>query len=310
MSYYFACPHCGERTLVEDQYAGLSGPCINCGKQIQLPQFVPSERVGRAASSRTAENTPAWVSPLLRATVGLAALVAMMIGIFSLGRPAWQALRAKQLRSDCGDNLERIGLALKAYEQSHGCLPPAYFADSNGKPIHSWRVIILPQLGAAERALYARYDFSKPWDAPENAMVLREMPAVYSCPADANAFSMKETNYMVVKGPGTMFPGAKSRRRYEVTDSWEDTILVVEVGSRGVAWTEPKDLEFAALNLTVNDGSRRSLGGNHEDGANVLLGDYKTILLENDSSREYVEALLTTGGGEQTDAMEFAEEQE
>jgi hypothetical protein len=309
MPYYFACPHCGEKTLVEDQYAGLSGPCINCGKQIQLPQFA-SNNQSQSQHQRLTSAAPAWVSPLLRAIVGLVALVAIGVGVVSLGQPAWQALRAKQFRSACADNLERIGLALKAYEEAHGCLPPAFFADANGKPMHSWRVIILPYLGAAERQLHAAYDYSKPWDAPENAMVLRQMPAVYACPADTNALSMKETNYMVVVGPGTMFPGAPSRRRYEVTDSWDATILVVEVASRGVAWTEPKDLDFASLNLTVNDGTRRSLGGNHEEGANVLLGDYKTILLEKDSSREYVEGLLTTSGGEQTDMMEFAPEQE
>jgi hypothetical protein len=309
MPYYFACPHCGEKTLVEDQYAGLSGPCINCGKQIQLPQFAPNDSA-RVQRPPAASGVPAWVSPLLRAVVGLVALVAIGVGFLSLGRPAWQALRAKQLRGACADNLERIGLALKAYEEAHGCLPPAYFADANGKPMHSWRVIILPYLGAAERQLHAGYDYSKPWDAPENAMVLRQMPAVYACPADSNALSMKETNYMVVVGSGTMFPGNSSRRRYEVTDSWDNTILVVEIASRGVAWTEPKDLDFAALNLTVNDGSRRSIGGNHEEGANVLLGDYKTILLEKDSSREYVEGLLTTSGGEQTEAMEFSNEQE
>lgn len=309
MPYYFACPHCGEKTLVEDQYAGLSGPCISCGKPIQLPQFASNEH---AAASRIAvpAATPAWVSPLIRAVVGLVALAAMVVSVVSLGRPAWQAIRAKQLRGVCADNLERIGLALKAYEQAHGCLPPAYFADAKGKPMHSWRVIILPYLGAAERQLHTGYDYSKPWDAPENAMVLRQMPDVYACPADPNAFSMKEANYMVVVGPGTMFPNAKSRRRYEVTDSWDDTILVVEVASRGIAWTEPRDLDFAALNLTVNDGSRRSLGGNHEEGANVLLGNFKTILLEKDSSREYVEGLLTTSGGENTDAMEFAPVQE
>jgi hypothetical protein len=33
----FTCPHCGEQTLVEDKYAGQSGPCIRCGKLITVP---------------------------------------------------------------------------------------------------------------------------------------------------------------------------------------------------------------------------------------------------------------------------------
>ena len=37
-------------------------------------------------------------------------------------------------------NLKCLGLALHAYAQDHGgCLPPAYVADKNGNPMHSWR---------------------------------------------------------------------------------------------------------------------------------------------------------------------------
>ena len=35
----FACPHCGEQTLVDEQFAGRSGPCIGCGKLIVVPYF-------------------------------------------------------------------------------------------------------------------------------------------------------------------------------------------------------------------------------------------------------------------------------
>ena len=33
----FDCPHCGLQTLVEDEYAGQSGPCASCGKTITVP---------------------------------------------------------------------------------------------------------------------------------------------------------------------------------------------------------------------------------------------------------------------------------
>jgi hypothetical protein len=46
----FACPHCGRQTLVEDKFAGQSGPCIECGKTIVVPlaltpgAVVPTDR--------------------------------------------------------------------------------------------------------------------------------------------------------------------------------------------------------------------------------------------------------------------------
>lgn len=46
----FNCPHCGRQTLVEDKFAGQSGPCVSCGQTIRVPlalspgAVVPSQR--------------------------------------------------------------------------------------------------------------------------------------------------------------------------------------------------------------------------------------------------------------------------
>ena len=37
----FACPYCQEQTLVEDEFAGQSGPCAKCGKSITVP-YIPA----------------------------------------------------------------------------------------------------------------------------------------------------------------------------------------------------------------------------------------------------------------------------
>ena len=60
---------------------------------------------------------------------------------------------------ECSNNLKAIAIALHSYHDKYGSLPPAYVADENGKPMHSWRVLILPQLG--ETGLHERYRFSK-----------------------------------------------------------------------------------------------------------------------------------------------------
>src|SRR5260370_743998 len=49
-------------------------------------------------------------------------------------------------RSQCKNNLKQIGLALHNYHDVYGSFPPAYFVDASGKPMHSWRVLILPFL--------------------------------------------------------------------------------------------------------------------------------------------------------------------
>ena len=57
---------------------------------------------------------------------------------------------------------------------------PAYVADENGKPMHSWRVLLLPML--EQQALYESYDFDEPWNGPNNSRLLAQTPPSYQCP--------------------------------------------------------------------------------------------------------------------------------
>jgi len=41
-------------------------------------------------------------------------------------------------------------LAVANYHDSHGQFPPPYIAEADGKPMHSWRVLILPYLEHGE----------------------------------------------------------------------------------------------------------------------------------------------------------------
>ncbi|MGY8769640.1 MAG: DUF1559 family PulG-like putative transporter [Pirellulales bacterium] len=44
----------------------------------------------------------------------------------------------------CQSHLNMLSMALINYQDTHGSFPPAYIPDKNGKPMHSWRVLILP----------------------------------------------------------------------------------------------------------------------------------------------------------------------
>ena len=85
------------------------------------------------------------------------------------------ALNAAQ-RAECSNNLRQIAIALTNYSSVHGCLPPAYIPDKNGKPKHSWRVLILPFV--EQKALYKRYNFDEPWNGPNNRKLAGRRPDV------------------------------------------------------------------------------------------------------------------------------------
>ena len=63
-------------------------------------------------------------------------------------------------RVQCTNNLKQIGLAMQNYHSAYGTFSPAFIADEQGNPMHSWRFVILPFL--EEQGLYEAYDFSQP----------------------------------------------------------------------------------------------------------------------------------------------------
>lgn len=76
----------------------------------------------------------------------LLAAAPLALCVVALLVPAIQFVGSER-RSPCKRNLKQIGLALHNYHEAQGSFPPAYIADSNGNPLLSWRVLILPHLG-------------------------------------------------------------------------------------------------------------------------------------------------------------------
>ena len=106
----------------------------------------------------------------------------------------------------CQNNMRQIGSALLTYAVAHGDrLPPAYIADRSGKPMHSWRTLLLRYFD--RQVLYAAYRFDEPWDGPNNRKLQADIQ-ILQCPSDPpTAPNSARSSYFVVTGPGTLFPG-------------------------------------------------------------------------------------------------------
>ena len=76
------------------------------------------------------------------------------------------------------NNLHQIAIALLNYQDVHGRLPPAVVKSKDGKPLLSWRVLILPYLG--EGNLYKEFKPDEAWDGPHNKPLLSSMPKVFA----------------------------------------------------------------------------------------------------------------------------------
>lgn len=290
MPIEFTCPHCQVQTLVDDQFAGQTGPCVGCTRPITVPSQSRSASSAQAASSaRMSQGIFIAIGAFLSAAM-------IMVILFVLVFPTFSTTPISIRQSQCEANLQKIGLAMLEYHDVHGSFPPAYIADAKGKPMHSWRVLLLPHLGY--EGLYRRYNFEEPWDSAANIQLSASMPPVYACPSDPDAIVEARSSYQVVAGPGTAFPGEKSVSIRDIQDGTRNTVLVVEATSKsGFNWLDPVDLDLNQMQFTIGTSKNEVCSHHDHRGANVVTADGKVHRLESTMHTEHVESLILIQDG-------------
>ena len=143
-------------------------------------------------------------------------------------------------RAQSTNNLKQIGIALHNYAEVHGALPPAAVCDKTGKPVLSWRVLILPYL--EQNNLYKEFKLDEPWDSEHNKKLIVKIPKTYILP-DSPTAKANETHYRVFVGNGAAFDYLKGPKFAEFTDGTSNTILVA-TAKDAVPWTKPDELAF------------------------------------------------------------------
>jgi hypothetical protein len=152
---------------------------------------------------------------------------------------------ASRIDYDPGPSLTLVHLvgAIHNYAEAHDLqLPPAAVTDKAGRPLYSWRVLLLPYL--EEERLFKEFHFDEPWDSEHNKTLIAKMPEAYRSPYydDPGRKQIGFTFYQVFTGPGTPFerPGLTLK---DFPDGLSKTLLVVEADEQ-VPWTKPADLVY------------------------------------------------------------------
>jgi hypothetical protein len=202
------------------------------------------------------------------------------------------SIRKAQDAAAAERNFRRVTLAfLDCAEKNGGVLPArAIYDKKTGKPLLSWRVAILPQLG--EAGLYEQVRLDEPWDSPHNQQLWGRMPEAYELPGLPSSTGM--TAIQVFTGPETSFRGREGRKHPEgFPDGSSNTILVAE-SATPVNWMQPEDIDIADLNAAD---IRARLGDRTGKGPLIGLADGSTRFIPK-ATNKILKAAITPDAGD------------
>lgn len=215
--------------------------------------------------------TSPWL--LLGVVVLLAASAALFVR-------AVYGVRAQAENTTCRSNLHQIGIQLLSFGEIYGCLPPPFISDHAGKPLYSWRVLLLPHYGYDEA--YAAFDFTKPWDDPANMRLCDGkmdifLGHLYTCPSISRTTDT-QANYFYALNAQDHWPRDFFYDANFIKSS-PPHVLLVESQARSVYWSEPIDLVYQEPGLNSLLGKLRESKVPHESGFNCCLSDASVVKL-------------------------------
>ena len=204
----------------------------------------------------------------------------------------------------CKNNLKQIGLAIHAYHDEYGSFPPAFIPDKEGRPAHSWRVLLLPYMD--EQRLYSQYRFDEPWDSPHNSTLANKIPSAYRCPSFTKSHwhhdpetehSLRMTNYVAISTAGAVFDGTQTTSIEEIRDGTDKTLVVAEVRPHSVHWMQPNDVTPHEL-LSDLLYSTQDAHANHIGGLHVLHADSGVMFLQETTTLRELQEMVSRDGDE------------
>jgi prepilin-type processing-associated H-X9-DG protein len=230
---------------------------------------------------------------LLRVLVVLGIIVLLIALLLPAVRTAGPAV----FRAQCTNNLKQIALALHNYAEVHKVLPPAYTVDARGRPLHSWRTLILPYV--EQETLYRTIDLSKPWNDPANAKARETIVDVFRCPVRGGR--PNTTTYLAIAAPNGCLLPTEPRRLAEITDPHESTLMVIDAGEENaVPWMAPVDADES---LVMSIGPTTKL--HHVGGINAAFVDGSVRFLKTSIPTVVRRALMSISGNEQVTSDQY-----
>jgi len=197
------------------------------------------------------------------------------VAVLALAEGALQ-IRDAHASNTARTNLRRMGIAMANRDSLTGKPLQAAIYSKDGKPLLSWRVLLLPYL--EQDTLYDEFKLDEPWDSEHNKKLLAKMPKIYASPG----VIMKDrtsTYYKVFVGKGTIFDPKNPTTFAKIPAGNANTILLIE-GGDPVPWTKPDDI------MVDPDKPLPRITGPYKRGLNYVAADVSVHVMSKNYSQK------------------------
>ena len=209
---------------------------------------------------------------------------------------------------------QQILLAFHNYHDTTRAFPPAYTVDAEGKPLHSWRVQILPFI--EEQELYDRIRHDEPWDSEYNSQFHSQMPDIFRGAFDSSPTSTGMTNYVWVVGENTVSDGPSASPLSKMVDGTSNTAVLFET-RRPICWMAPEDLTLDDLEKGISEDENDVEAGinshvlpNGNRVSIVGFGDGSVWLMNSNVPVDVLRAFVIMNDGKSVYASDYATDAE
>jgi RNA polymerase sigma factor (sigma-70 family) len=145
-------------------------------------------------------------------------------------------------RTKSANNLKQLLLALHNFHDTYGRLPGVAITSTDGTPLLSWRVAILPFI--EQDNLYRQFHLNEPWNSAHNRTLIGKIPMLYVRPGEAPKAPFK-TYYRSFVGPDAFFSGHGGRKMPDSFPKGTSNALAIFEAGEGVVWTAPDEIPYS-----------------------------------------------------------------
>ena len=241
-----------------------------------------------------------WNGHLTLIAIGTPILMGLIACFIAFILPFIQNVRDAARFAYCNNKLKQISIALQNYHDNYGEFPPAYSVDKSGKPLHSWRTILLPYL--CGNKVYDQLRLDEPWNSPHNLAIFKKndlsdpedsfhprLP-FYQCPSSPPERNASYTSYAMVVGPGCAFDGPNKCQRDNLVNGTNNTIIIVET-TAPIRWYEPKDIDVETLNKQT-PGEEPPIDSFHLNRFHAVFADGSVAIINKNYDKDALQVLI------------------